>query len=347
MQNNGFYFFNRCFIMFFFKFTAIKYELIRMMKKSIVILIFLVIITSGIHAQITGLDIKVEKREMLKDVVSATGFLELNGEYFVVGDDSPWLYKLSKKFKIKKKYLIFPSGRKFDVIPEAMKPDFEAVAHYHKGELEYLLIFGSGLKSPQRDVLVKFKYGKETEAELFSMKDFYAAMRKVAGLQNDELNIAGAVISGNILFLLEHNNNLIFVFKMKEIEKYFENFKDCPLPDMFKMKLPETEGVNVGFSGATATADGNKILFTASLNGDNVHHANGSFVGLFNVLNLKNELEPLCVPVKNDGKLIEINAESVVVTKQHKNTLNLTIIGSNDSGLPEVLQLEAGFLFKK
>ncbi len=329
-------------------FTAEK--LLMVMKKFVFLLLFFYGVIPG-YAQITGLNLKVESRKELKKVPSASGLVLLDNAFYVVGDNSPWLFKLSKGFKIKEKYLIFPAGQKFDIMPKAMKPDFEALAHYQKEGEDYLLVFGSGSKTPQRDVLVRMKLGKETEAEVFSMREFYDVMRNVAGLKEDALNIEGAVITGGMLFLLERENNLVFVFKWKEMEQYLKDFKTCPVPEVYRMNLPEIEGLEAGFSGAAASADGNKIIFTASVENRKDTYKDGeilgSFVGFFDLLNLENGVAPVCVPIADKEGVLKIKAESVVMVSEQKNTMDLIVVTDSDGGASEVLRLSAGFLFRK
>ena len=320
------------------------------MLKNKIIIATLLFLGQALSGQTTGLNMEIKSRKVLQDVPSASGIIKVGKDYLVTGDNSPWLFELNGGFRVKDRFLIFPAGKKFDIIPKEMKPDFEALAYDRKDRFVY--VFGSGSRSPQRDVVVRFTMdGKEPVADVFSVRELYQKIRNKLDLKPGELNIEGAVITGDMLFLLDRENNYVLAYKWNEVRKYFGDFRLCPLPEVYKLRLPEINGVEAGFSGATAAFDGNKILFTASVEKtDDTYHDGeilGSFVGIFNIMGLKDGKEPVCVCVKQDGKLLKIKIESVCLQKEAKgNSAEVVLVTDSDGGVSEVLKAELNLLFK-
>jgi len=303
-------------------------------------------------SQSHGISLELKSMKELKKIPSASGIVRLKDHYFIIGDDSPWLFETNSKFKIKKKILIFPSGKQFERIPKEMKPDFEALAIDQSTGTINLLIFGSGSKSPQRDVLVKSSTLKDHETQIFSMNEFYDKMRAAAGLKKHELNIEGAVLTGGMLFLFDRSNNYLFVYKWEEIEQYLKDYKICPNPKVYHVNLPKLQGFQSTFSGATAAFEGNKIIFTASVENtrDSYHDGEimGSFVGSFNLLNLKDGLTPYCELIKDEnGEPLKIKAESVCLQKQAAgNQADLVVVTDSDGGISQVMEIKLQYLFR-
>src|SRR5207302_793709 len=75
-----------------------------------------------------------------------------DGIAYLVGDDSPYLYCLDHDWNLLRKVPLFASEHTGDRIPKEQKPDLEAMSVVYLDDKPHLLIFGSGSRSPQRDV---------------------------------------------------------------------------------------------------------------------------------------------------------------------------------------------------
>src|SRR4051812_48751602 len=94
-------------------------------------------------------------RQILHNIPSASGIEIINNSIYVIGDNSPWLFILDDKYQLKGKWQIAPTENLTEgKIPKPLKPDFEAMTGITWNSEKGLLIFGSGSKSPERDVLV-------------------------------------------------------------------------------------------------------------------------------------------------------------------------------------------------
>src|SRR5687767_15010743 len=107
---------------------------------------------------------RVIKKHALTHVLSASGIEYDGGFFYVVGDDSPYLYVLDKNFTLLKQEKLFDtevkdSGR----IRKKLKPDFEALTFAKWSGKKKLLQFGSGSKKLREKLLVSGPAGDKTE----------------------------------------------------------------------------------------------------------------------------------------------------------------------------------------
>ena len=117
------------------------------------------------------LDIEILNWQVLKGIPSASGIVKYNEDFFVIGDDSPYLFHIDPKFNLLSKKLIHSSGKlEGNIIPKFHKPDFEAMEMVSDTQI---LIFGSGSKSPERDVCVFVDIEKETTFKQIDISLFY------------------------------------------------------------------------------------------------------------------------------------------------------------------------------
>src|SRR5438046_10510737 len=86
------------------------------------------------------------------DIQSASDVEIVDGIAYLVGDDSPYLYCLDHDWNLLRKVPLFASEHTGDRIPKEQKPDLEAMSVVYLDDKPHLLIFGSGSRSPQRDV---------------------------------------------------------------------------------------------------------------------------------------------------------------------------------------------------
>ena len=289
------------------------------------------------------MEITVLNRQVLKDVKSASGLEILDKTLYVIGDNSPWLYKINNAYQIEEKQPIASVESLDDgVIPKAIKPDFEAMAIAEKQEGKEFFIFGSGSKSPQRDKMITVGLGNG-EVKSYSLEAFYKKLKEAADLDDESLNIEGAIVKDKALFLFNRGENLILKYQLKELEGYLEGKRDSPAPEVYLIKLPEIKGVKAGFSGAAIVPGENKALFTASVEDteDWIKDGEvlGSFVGMIPLSGLKDNLQPDCVRLTENGQPLNIKVESLAVFYPAlHNDLRLLLVTDSDGGDSELLE---------
>ena len=157
------------------------------------------------------MELSVLQRRTLSDIPSASGIEVVGNSLYVIGDDSPFLFRLNEKFEVEEKILIsdIPTGGE-GKISKQQKSDLEAMALFVRDKNKYLLLFGSGSKSPQRDVLLQIDISKRTTIKKYILPQFYDNLCAAAKISRAELNLEAAAVIEKDLFLFNRGKNKIF-----------------------------------------------------------------------------------------------------------------------------------------
>ena len=286
-------------------------------------------------------------RKTLDEIPSASGIEIIGDKLFIMGDDSPWLFKLDDRFEIEGKIQITDilpdSGNK---IAKALKPDLEAMAFIELNGHNELFLFGSGSKSPERDVLIRVNVDHLHAVKKHSLVEFYKNLRNALGLTKDEINIEAAAVLSKILYLFNRGKNKVVRVNMNDFISYLEGNEAIPSFEFFSVKLPALNGREAGFSGATCIPDSQQIIFTASIentpNWIDDGEILGSFLGTFSVTTLKNSFAPDCIVIKDDrNNTSKIKVESVAVRRRiSADCFQLCLVTDNDSATSEIIEAE-------
>jgi hypothetical protein len=297
-------------------------------------------------------------RHLLADIPSASGIEVVGDSTYVIGDNSPWLFKLNQDFQLVEQWQLTEApAAGGTVIPKQDKADFEAITTATWRGEKCLLIFGSGSLSPQRDTLTCIKLCQPAVAYRYTLSDFYQGLKQGAGIADNQLNIeAAAVCRGNLL-LFNRGVNFIASYALDALIDYLTTSKPVPSPKIYAIDLPAIDGIQAGFSGAAATPEDDYIVFTASVeNTDNWIDDGavlGSFVGLipFSALvteglvteTLVTKTRPTCIPVQENEMLLPIKIESVAVQAAAAGNLSLLLVTDSDGGHSELLTVHLRF----
>ena len=257
------------------------------MKLPIIRLMILMTLMSCVS---DDLRINITNIKTINEVPSASGIFKFQDKNYLIGDDSPYLFELNSDLNLISKTEIFSTENlKGVTIAKDIKPDLEALDLNSKNEL---IAFGSGSKSPQRDVFSKIVLGDSIQVETRNITRFYNVLRQLDVLQNRELNIEAVTFYEDKIYLFNRDGNIIFCFVYKDLIEYFNTLINFPVPKIKQYDLPEIKGIQAGFSGATLLNGKPAIIFTASVeNTDNAYDDGeilGSFVGMIEFHN--NEL---------------------------------------------------------
>ncbi|MGO3183232.1 MAG: DUF6929 family protein [Aequorivita sp.] len=290
--------------------------------------------------QQTELDIEVLNWQILENVPSASGIVKFKEDFYVIGDDSPYLFHIDKNFELLSKTLIYSSEKlQGEIIPKIDKPDFEAMEMVSETEM---LVFGSGSKSPERDVCVLVEIGKEVIYRKYDISLFYEYIRNMEVIHDYELDIEGLAYNKDMLYLFNRGRNIIFSFSYKDFMTYCKTGINFPIPKTNLYSLPKINGLEAGFSGATTLTEKPYFIFTAAVeDAPNAYEDGdilGSFIGVIEMNDGKISDKFLIKQIPNPG--FPLKVESVIVDKIISETeTDLVLVTDNDGAPSEILRL--------
>ena len=241
--------------------------------------------------------------EKLPNFASGSGMSYFNGAFYAVGDDDPYLIQISSTGEILTRWQAWDTvDVKNGRIKKSVKPDFEAVASLPYREDTILLIFGSGSRSPERDVIVTFNPGTEIVTPLKGQA-FFRWFKNNADLTDDEINLEGAAYHKNTLYLLNRHNNEMYSLPAAAFNVFVETGDTTQLSLTTQhFELPVYQGDTARFSGASILSNTNEILFSATIEATGDWQEDGkilgSYIGIIE-LDHQDKKTPLCLPVMN------------------------------------------------
>ncbi|MDO6518140.1 hypothetical protein Q4562_12915 [Zobellia uliginosa] len=152
-----------------------------------------------------------------------------------------------------------------------------------------LVAFGSGSKSPQRDVFLHIFLEDSLRIKTYNISPFYDNLRALKAMENEALNIEAVAFQKDKIYLFNRGKNIIFEFTYDDFLAYLEGSAPFPKPVLTEFSLPKINGRESGFLGATIVKDTSMILFTASVeNTSNAYDDGevwGSFIGTIPISN--------------------------------------------------------------
>ncbi len=294
------------------------------------------------------MQLTVVQRIPLDKIPSASGIELLDHQLYIIGDDSPWLHIMDTNYQLTGRRQIIESEDSVR-IPKLSKPDFEALAQVSTPEGPRLLLFGSGSKSPEREVLIIADPDGKSPSRSFPLAGLYAHLRFVSGLQKTDFNIEAAATNLDDLYLFNRGINMVFVMSYQQVMDYLEKNASIPSIRVVPVSLPKMEGAPSGFSGATWVPELEGFLFTASvektINWIDDGPVVGSYIGLLPLSKLEAGVTPLCEPISSNGEILPIKVESLVVLEASANgSFRLILVTDPDGGVSELLEVELNYL---
>lgn len=172
--------------------------------------------------------------------------------------------------------------------------------------------------------------------ETYSISGFYEHLKSLEIFSDSELNIEAAAEYQGQLFLFNRRKNLLISFSYEDFLAHV--LKDAPLPEITikEVVLPKLNGIEAGFSGATAFPDKPLLIFTASVedteNAYDDGEVLGSFVGLLDMTS--GEILGEVLPVEpSDKSGVPLKVESVAIEKMLSDfELQLLLTTDSDGG---------------
>lgn len=271
--------------------------------------------------------IEILSSQVLVDVPSASGIVKSDDIFYVIGDNSPFLFKLDQDFRLISKTPIYlTKNLDGEVFLKKIKPDFEAMEMVSENEI---IVLGSGSKSPQRNICLRVAV-ETPKVMAYDISPFYDHLKKLDVMQDQELNIEAAAFHSGQIYLFNRGRNVIFSFKYKELMDHFEGSSPCPIPKTTAFDLPKINGIEAGFSGAATFQNKPLILFTASVeNTKNAYDDGeilGSFIGTIEIKNneIVNSYQSVLLPNHGPPAKVESIAIDQEISEAESNVILVT-----------------------
>ena len=303
----------------------------------IILLILLALVTQACNDP--DMKINVLNNKKIENIPSGSGIIRSGELYYIIGDDSPFLFTLNKEFKaISKTPLLDSVNFSEDRIIKSKKPDFEALEMIGKNEI---VVFGSGSKSPERNIFIRILLKDPMIIERYDISELYNNLRNLPLLKDSELNIEATAFRNNQIFLFNRKKNLIIKFNYQDLLTYIKGERDFPEPEIRQFYLPKINGIEAGFSGATALQDEAKIIFTASVENTNNAYDDGeilgSFIGMIDISN--NKISQFFEYCEIPNTAANLKVESVTIEEEiSSGETKVILITDDDMGNSTLLE---------
>ncbi|MDQ3394970.1 MAG: hypothetical protein M3512_12765 [Bacteroidota bacterium] len=294
------------------------------------------------------MEARIIKREILKDVHSASGVEIVGDEVYIIGDDSPYLYIMDKNLKFVRKILLTKSYKLVKgKIPKTKKPDLEALASFDIGGDKVILILGSGSVRETRDKAFIVETGEKDEVSEYSLLPLYDLLRKHEEIVKDRvLNIEAATVVGEHIYLFQRGNvtgfNVMIEFPLYSFIHFLQD-KNNPSPKfkIYNYSFERYNGLMPGFSGAACIPGSKEILFSTSLEDTNDEWYDGDVFESFLGILTEDREKYTSTVIKESGEPYKGKVESVTILNQNKGKkFEVLAVTDSDGGASEMLLIE-------
>jgi hypothetical protein len=280
----------------------------------------------------------------LSEVPSASGLEHIGDDYYVIGDNAPWVFVLDRSFHMTSKFSLGTySATEGGVMTKSAKHDFEAMTEMKWNGDDYLFIFGSGSKQPYRFEGKLIDLANIEVVQTYSLQKFYEILREEAKLNPEELNIEAAATLNGKLYLFNRGKNRIIVINEDRFMEFISGKSESLKLKSYSIDLPQMNEVKAGFSGAVGDNRNDRILFTASVENtdDWVQDGEilGSFIGVIDVKYLQQHYAPETVQIKTKNGKFDFKTESISIVETKGDTYKCAVVTDNDGRHSELLEI--------
>lgn len=285
----------------------------------------------------------IENR-VLKDIPGASGLAFQKDKIYIIGDNAPFLFELDQQGNLLSKFQIHSLNEYHDnEIAKHLKPDFEALELIDYQDEKELIIFGSGSKSPERDVFTRIFLKETPQLETYDLTGFYSVLKELDLMKGYELNIEAVTMAADSLLLFNRGRNLIFNLNYSDFLQYLNKKRNLPEIEVTEVQLPEINQITSGFSGATIVPGTQTLLFTSTVeNTPNAYDDGevlGSFLGMVNIDEINEPDAFRYVLLSKNSQPWKIKIESVGVVKSiSPNQIEILIVSDSDGAESELIQ---------
>ncbi len=299
----------------------------------------------------------VTHKAFFGDIPSGSGLEVAPGGYYIIGDDSPFLYHINSDYTFKARYALFDTssfvnGR----IPKPLKPDLESLATIKYKNKSYLFTMSSG-SSEVRNLGFTIELPLAPDKPVvrqFNLTNLLESLQQDTAIVGEELlNIEGVALSDTHLYLLQRAlnkaGNVVISIKLQDFMAFL--FEQKPVPAFKKhfFQLPELQKYQAGFSGGYVFDD--KLFFTASIesapNAILDGEVLGSYIGFIPLQDIVKNTDLAKPIVAHAAKVLDEQGETytgkieslVVKAGSGKGNYKVIAVSDDDQGNSEVLEI--------
>jgi hypothetical protein len=287
----------------------------------------------------------VIKTTALETVPSGSALEMVADRLNIISDDARYIYQFIKETGLLRDSirLVHLAGEDRR-IPKPLKPDYEAAVSTKVFGEDCLIAFGSGSLRPQRDSALIISVNHSGFQKVVSLEALYAAMRKEAGIRDEDFNIEAAALHENHLLLINRGSNHVFSMDWALTLKHMLESAPAPSISASSISLDKTGDYPTGISGA-CFLNADQVLFSASAEATTNWIADGEVLGSYvGILKLdktgKAQLQGITPVVTETGKPVKDKIEGISIYKSpENNVLTVLCIVDNDDGTSRLLEV--------
>ena len=289
----------------------------------------------------------IRESRVLKELPSASAVERVGDFYFVIGDDSANLARFDPEWNFVGSTPLFASAaRAGERIAKMSKPDLEAMCCVEWRGARELLCFGSGSKSPARDVCYRVDVTNPAlpqNLRFVSLTALYNNLRansEIVGAH--QLNVEAASCTHNALSLFQRGNvsgnNARVEFELDAFMPFLDGSASLlPTPRVTAFTLPKIKNRLAGFSAATELDDG--IVFAASVEDTDNEIDDGAALGSFIGMLRGDELAWIA-PVEQGNEIAPLKIEGLALTQVRHDSYHLIAVTDDDRGASAIARIE-------
>ncbi|WP_316769001.1 DUF6929 family protein [Pedobacter frigiditerrae] len=207
----------------------------------------------------------------IKGIGSASGLLLKGNLLYVIGDNSAYLYEYNIKSKALNKIELLKGLKVLENIPKAKKRDFEALCNFKNT----LYVLGSG-STPNRNLMITYHLDTKNVVQQ-DLSSLYAKVKSSCGIDDDNLNIEGAIFDGLNWFLFNRGNGN--AKKNGVIKIYGSDLTKVTKIEFSSIVLLKTDQKLVSFTDAVFYK--NQIYFIAAAEDTKSTYHDGEILGSY------------------------------------------------------------------
>ena len=297
-------------------------------SRSLQILFFLIILLGCRNPSKKSI---LEKDINILSVSSASACEQISNSIFIVGDDSPYLYRFDLSFRNVDSILIYPA--KYSIanrVDKEKKHDYESMTSVQWNGQQALFILGSGSKKARQKGLIYLL--NDNKIIHLDLHRFYLALAAQMGIDQSELNCEGMTLQNDQLILANKPTNALISISWKQFISFVS--KKSPSCDVrvYKLNLPSRNQHVIQLTGLDFSSDGTLYFTAYSNNGakpGQIYPKPRAIIGTVNLSNLENVNKPIYTEL-TPSLALKIEGISMLKKTQGNNDFILVSDGENE-----------------
>lgn len=294
------------------------------------------------------LEVEIAEHRFFSELSSASGVTLINDTIALVGDDMPWMIRLSDDLSVKDTLRI--SGiemRSGGRIPYQIKPDYECMEYFEHEGSHYTLIIPSGSKVDMRDTAILVNNTEFNSIVKRNIRSLFNTIHGMCQLGEESLNIEGLAVSPSEIYLFHRGNisgNYVIELSKTQFMRFLlDGYNAIDSISVHSVDLPEFNDLRPGFSGATFLPRNNILLFTASMEDTRSALSDGevagSFIGIMLLDDIRNG-DIVLTLVKENNKILKKKLEGIAILSESGSGAEVITVCDNDDGSSDIYLLK-------